>query len=196
MANIPLALGAPLTRGAVVDAAVAFLAGPPPASMAVEQWGVFDQDGNLVLEPDSVTGVDFGKDYQVSSYPQEQGAFQSYNRVEEPAEPRLMMVIGGSTARREAFLAACKALQDSDDTYQVITPDVTYPSVSLTRYEYSRRADRGRSLIAVELHFIEVRVTATAAFSQTVVQNPASATPASNGTVQAGPPMPTPAPTT
>ena len=194
MVDIPLAPGAPAILGAVSDALTAFLGGASATGATVEQWGLFDQDGNLLLDADSVVGVDYSKDYRVSDYPQEQGAFQSYNRVEQPGEPRLILTVGGSELRRTEFLAMVKTLQDSDDIYSVFTPDVIYPSVSITHYDYTRRADRGAKLLTVELHLLEIRVSAIAAFSLTVVQNPASAAPTSNGTVQPGPPVPAPAP--
>lgn len=128
-------------------------------------WGIFDQDGNQVLVPDSFLGMDFRNNARVSDYPQEQGAFESYNKVQTPYDIRVRMAIGADLQTRTAFLAQCEAMLKSTDTFMVITPEATYPSTTVENVAYRRETRNGATMITVDLWFLEVRVTATAQFS-------------------------------
>lgn len=157
-------------------------------------WGVFDQDGNKVLNPDSFLSFDYRNSSRVSSYPQEQGAFSSYNKVSTPYDVRVRMAIGADQASRTAFLAQCELMLKSIDLFNVVTPEATYINATLDSYDYRRETNNGATMITVDMAFIEVRVTATAQFSSGAssnpfpadqVQSPSAADPISDGQVQA-----------
>ena len=57
-------------------------------SQVTPQWGIF-LDGDPVVVADNVLTFGFKKSARISKYPQEQGAFASYNKVATPAEPGL-----------------------------------------------------------------------------------------------------------
>ena len=64
--------------------------------------------------------------------------------------------------------------------YDVVMPEKVYPNVSVTHYDFSRKADNGVGLLKVLLHCRQVRVTTAPAFSNT--KSPSAASPISNGT--------------
>jgi hypothetical protein len=164
--------------------------------LAKPVWGVFDTSGNPVAVSDSVVDLDFASDSRISNYTQEAGAFNSYNKVQLPSEPRVHLACGGTIEERQAFLAAIDAAKQSTNLYNVVTPEATYLSMNVVGYGYHRDSRNGANLLIVALHLEEVRVTATAQFGQSgtgpalpasQVQNPASADPVSQGQVQALP---------
>lgn len=151
-------------------------------------WGVFDQSGNEVLKPDSFLDLDYKNNFRISDYPQESGAFASYNKVGTPYDCRVGMAIGADKAGRTAFLAQIDKMLKSIDLFTVITPEATYSNASLENYSYRRESKNGASMIVVELWFIEVRITANADFSKpNQAQQPSGASPVSDGQVQTFP---------
>lgn len=122
--------------------------GPP-------QWGIFDQSGSPVLIPDSVADVEYERDYKISDYPQEKGAFQSYNKVQVPFRARVGFYIAQT---RESFLQTLDAKIKSLDLVTVAMPEIQYPSANLTRASYRREVRSGVSLIRVEVWCEEVRI--------------------------------------
>jgi hypothetical protein len=158
------------------------------AKRQAPKWGIY-KNGSLVLTPDSVIGFEYKNDYLLSDYPQEAGAFQSYNKVASPYDAKMQMTKGGKDADRAAFLNALNTLLLSLDTYDIVTPEITYINANLKRYDYRRDSRNGFALLKVELWFEEIRITAASAFSNTA--QPSGASAVNVGTVQ--PTAPTPA---
>lgn len=129
-------------------------------------WGVF-QDGVPVLTPDTVATFSYRQGWTVSNYPLEQGAFESYDKVETPYEAQVRMATGGSVVDRQAFLQQVEFIAGSLDLYEIVTPERTYLSANVQRYDYNRTAHQGLGLLVVDIWFTEVRVTATQAFTNT-----------------------------
>ncbi len=181
------------------------------AMQQAQQWGIFDSNGNqLGLVPGigptnflqsifafitgtatpvlSTNAFELTKDTKISDFPIEQGSFATYNKVILPTEPVVTLALQGSVADRTAFLNLLTAACESTDLYSVVTPEVVYVNYSLERMNLMRRADRGATLLLVELTLKEIRQI-SAAFSSiktpiAVPQN-AAATPQSNsGLVQ------------
>jgi hypothetical protein len=184
----------PLARSAISQVAAGIngylaLAGLPPLiALPTPTWGVFDDSGLAVAVADSVIAMDYHSESRVSDYPQEMGAFESFNKVQVPYASSVQMTCGGDSPRRATFLAALQAAKDSTNLYSIVTPDVVYRSANITGLNYRRTTRDGASLLTVDLHFEEIRVTASAAFANENVQNPASADTVSLGQVQAQPP--------
>ncbi|TAM15972.1 MAG: hypothetical protein EPN65_16795 [Pandoraea sp.] len=149
-------------------------------------WGVFDASGNPVAIADTVTTLEYRADSRVPTYTQEDGSFESYNKVEFPYEARVQLVCGRNASYRAAFLEAIKAAKESTNLYSVVTPDVTYANANIVAYDVRRETHRGATLLKVNLILEEIRVTAVATFSNT--QNSASADPMSQGVIQLQPP--------
>ncbi|WP_156965855.1 phage baseplate protein [Paraburkholderia bannensis] len=145
-------------------------------------WGVFDDTGLPVAIADTTLMLEYMADSRVANYPQEQGAFGSYNKVQVPYRGTVSLVCGRTVADREAFLAAIDAAKQSTDLYTIATPDATYADANIVAYDYRRTTKNGAALLIVNLHIEEIRQTGTAAFANT--QNPASADPVNQGQVQ------------
>lgn len=162
------------------------------------QWGIFDAQGNQLGASDSgniieriVTGsllstnaFEFVKETRISDFPVEQGSFAAYNKVERPANPVVTLALAGSELDRTSFLNAINAACTSTELYSVVTPEVTYINYSIERYNYVRRAERGTTLLMVEISLKEIRqVSASYSSVQTSITNPQNpnAIPQTNG---------------
>lgn len=131
------------------------------------EWGIFDQNGNAIIEADSVFGVEYARDFHISDYPQEQGAFESYNKVKVPYQAKVTFLISSSVDDRSTFLTALEQAVASLDLVTVVTPEITYPSANLTHMGYRREARQGATLLRVEVWCEEVRIVQTGGLSNT-----------------------------
>lgn len=201
--NVPIAAGVPLVlRGPLNDLAdnSGLLGGAQDqmdsdgADVADDgdaQWGVFNDGGDLVIDPDSFGAIEYMKEYRISNFPVEEGGFQSFNKVETPFSARIAMFKGGSDADRLDFLATVEAAIMTLDLYSIMTPSRGYDNANLTRYDYSQTAQNGVTLLRVDLSFEQVRDTAVATFTNS--KAPGGADAVNDGSVQ--PKAPTPAQT-
>ena len=153
-------LNAVLTPDLLIADAVSFF-----TSTEAPQWGLF-KDGVPVILADSVITMDYKQDWNLSSYPVEKGAFESYNKVQLPFGIKLRFATGGSEADREAYLNSIAAAAASLELFDVVTPEAIYTSVNVFHQDYNRRASNV-GLIVVDVWCMEIRVTATAAFGNT-----------------------------
>jgi hypothetical protein len=150
------------------------------------KWGVFNPDGSIALQPDSMISLDFRRDWKIPNYPVEQGAFQSYNKVGLPSDTRIRLSKGGTDSERHAFLVQVAAAAKSLNLYNIVMPEgALIQSVNFTSYAISRTSTNGVGLISIDLQLEEVRVTATAAFSNNNTAAPSGADPVNDGQVQA-----------
>lgn len=168
VANTVILLGA--------DAAAIFGLFPKPV------WGIY-KGGKAIIKADSVVSVEFKRDWRLADYPQEQGAFQSYNKVTTPFDARVRLTKGGSDSVLSAFLDDVDAAAKSLDLFDVVTSSKTYNSANIHHYDYKRSANSGSGLLTVDVWLTEVRVTVTDKFSTTAA--PSGADPKAVGTVQA-----------
>lgn len=167
--NVPQLPGVPPLPGGGIPFAAPIIALADAVGLGifgVPQWGIFGQDGTPVLIADSVAGMEYARDYRISDYPQEQGSFQSYNKVIIPFQAKVSFLVGGSAVERSAFLASAEAAVASLNLVTVATPEFSYPSANLTHYSYRREAQHGVTLLAVDVWCEEVRITAASQLSQ------------------------------
>jgi hypothetical protein len=178
------------------------------------QWGIFDAAGNQVgISPNSSAtllaaignaalsllsgasavlstfGFDYMKEMVVSDFPVEGGSFASYNKVEKPGNPVVTLALAGSVSDRTTFLNAIDAATKSINAYSVVTPEITYSNYTLERYRYQRRAERGATLLMVEVSLKQVRGVVAAFTTVTVTpivnpQDPGATSQVSNGPTQ------------
>lgn len=95
----------------------------------------------------------------MSKFPVESGGFVNYNKVNTPTEIKVMVASSGDGATsRAAMLSAIEALAKSTELVALVTPDYSYKWYSLRDNNYNRTADRGATLLRVELTFEEVRI--------------------------------------
>jgi len=153
--------------------------------LASRQWGVFSAEGALVLEPDNIAGVGYSAEYRLADYPIEKGAFETYDKVALPFETRVTMSKGGKLAERQAFLAKLESIRGDRKLYNVVTPEATYRNVNIARVQLDRNADRGATMLTVEVDLREIRQTAAIAFTK--ARTPSGADARDNGSVQTKP---------
>lgn len=186
--NVPgvptlFAPGAPL--GAVV-AATASLVGILSAP-GLAPWGIFGPGGAPILPADSVGSVEYQQDYQISDYPQEQGAFASYNKVQVPYQAKVTYLLNQDRAE---FLNVIGQQLASLSLVTVTTPEVSYANANLTHYGYRRTSRAGVTLIEVEVWCEEVRLAVAATGTTGAIgqntQSPNGASPTDGGAVTPG----------
>src|SRR6185503_11295777 len=112
-------------------------------------WGLFTEDGSPLfpgfsavpfvnslaagtgIANTSVGDVGYRREYRISTAPQEQGAFLSYNKVQMPFDARVTYLVSGLSAIRTAFLQQLEAAAASLDLYSVVMPEFIYPSANI-----------------------------------------------------------------
>jgi hypothetical protein len=150
------------------------------ANSSAGQWGIFAAGTtNIVLTPDSFKSLNYKQGWRIANYPMEQGAFQSYNKVQTPFEVKVAFTKGGGDSERTNFLSTLATLANSFDLYDVVTPEITYSNVSIESYDYVRTAINGAKLLTVDISLLQIRLAAAANFTNT-------ATPSGSGTVNGG----------
>lgn len=151
------------------------------------QWGIFLK-GKAVIASDNVLDFEYKRDWNVADFPLEKGAFESYDKVQNPFDVRFRFSCGGSKTRRTAFLNSIDTACESMDLYDVVTPEKTWISVNLDHADFARKQESGQGLITADVWGVEVRVTATQTFTQT--KSPSGQKPVSGGQVQTKAPTP------
>lgn len=176
------------------------------------QWGIY-LNGSPVIQPAAIAGqsapsfspisaiapliggpnvspvfasfVDFeyAQEWPLSTYQQEQGAFQAYDKVTLPWDVKVHLACGGSPSTRQAFLSTVLAVANSFSLYDILTPEMTFSSCNVSHISWPRSANSGVSLIVVDLWFKEIPVTATASFTNT--QSPSDSSQQALGNQQA-----------
>lgn len=151
-------------------------------------WGVFDLQGNEVFDVDSVVDLNFTNRSKVSTFPVEDGAFASFNKVSDPYAVKLRLAVGGA-ARIEIFMTALAQEIAQANLYNVVTPRNTYLNMTLECYDFSQAAENGMNLLVAELTFQQVREVApayaTVALPAPKVKAPGAASKQVNGKAQA-----------
>lgn len=212
--NVPRALGVPPVlrqAGAIINTGLLLVADAVQLLrlFGTNQWGLFNSGGTSIYSEASFLGVEWRKDSNIPDYPQEEGAFQSYNKIRGPWEAKVTLVVGdgallpglpslpafdipglggfsglvgSSLARRTAFINAVDAAADSLDLFTLVTPEIRYPNANIIHHDYRRISERGVTLFAVDIWVRQVRVTATATFSN--AQAPSGQAQVDGGQVQ------------
>ena len=160
------------------------------AGSAAPQWGLFDSGGNDVIGADSVNTVEYRKEYNVSTFPIEQGGFASYNKVEKPYDARIAYLQGGSQSDRNNFIDTLESVVASLDLYTLIMPEFSWQNANVVHYELAtRKSDTGVTLLRAELWVQEIRQASAPTFSNTA--QPSGADSVNDGAVQPFSPDPT-----
>lgn len=159
------------------------------------KWGVYKKIGDsytLAITPDSFLSVDYANSANILNYPVEEGAFASYNKVQNPRALSVILTKGGTQKELSQFIDDLETLQSSLELFTIITQGKNYQNVNIDRVEYRREATGGAGMIKAAIHFIEIRA-AKAAFSTPGAVSPTATTPqaqasVSNGQVQTSSP--------
>ena len=138
--------------------------------------------GTGAIAPSVASTIDFefAQDWPLSNYPQEQGGFQTYNKVTLPFDVKVKLASGGSQSDRQAFLQTVLAIANSFGLFDIMTPELTYASVNCTHVEWRRTAKHGFQLIQVDLWFEQVNEASSTTYQNTATPNIAGPLPAGN----------------
>lgn len=100
---------------------------------------------------------------QMSDYPQEQGAFQPYNKVKRPRLVTVTLVKTGSDLARFAWLEAIRQLERDVPTqlYTLISPQGIYQNFAIQGMTHETRPDRGSNILYLNITFYEVPPVST-----------------------------------
>lgn len=142
------------------------------------QWGIF-KDGQSVIKADSVGEFGVKKEWTISDYPVEEGAFQSYNKVYVPFDARIQFRAGGSVDNRQALLDSIEAIAGDLLLYDAVMPEKTYQSVNVVHYDLRRQYDKGLGILIIDVYLEEVRDTADAEFTSAAADTSTEGAPAS-----------------
>lgn len=183
--GVPAVFRAPDAVDNVPIVVTALRSDAPEAQSKKATWGVYYSDGTLALAVDSVISAEPMREYRLSDYITEKGGFQTYNKVETPAETRVTVTKGGDDSEREAFLNVLDNLIEGLELLSFVMPDGTLTNRTLIRYDYRRGREQGATLLTVELMLQEVRETAQSAFTDS--KAPEGNDPTQGGPVQSQP---------
>lgn len=131
-----------------------------------QQWGIF-LDGVPVLSYDNQVNFGYSQDWKISTYPVEQGSFQTYDKIQLPSEIRCRFSAGASVTNRQEMLDSIDAVMNTTDLYDVVTPEEVYLGYNFMHRDYDRQAERV-GLIEIDVTLMEVLETATAQFQDTL----------------------------
>ncbi|MDC9591042.1 hypothetical protein PSI23_17555 [Xenorhabdus sp. XENO-10] len=123
--------------------------------------------GGKPFSPTSFISVETGKEATIATAPLEKGGYSSYNKVQRPGEVRVTFTIEGwtgfsgaipnltnlSLTSRADVLETLDKMIASAETYDIETPDTTYTSYDLTKYDYRIRSESGVTLLIVNAVF-------------------------------------------
>lgn len=181
--SLPRAIGAIFDTviGVLVDAAG--LGG----LFAQQIWGLFGIGGDPVIIADTISDVEFRRDRRISTAQQEEGAFVSYNKVSDPFQARIGFVQAGTIDDRNNFLNQIENAETSLDLFDLVMPEIVYPSVNVIHHDFRRTSKRGMSMLMVDVWVEEVRVTGTATYTNSAT--PSGAAPVNGGTVTGQAPL-------
>ena len=184
--NVPNARGVPsvFRRIGQINSTVVLLLADAKKILnmfAGPKWGLFTQGVAPPILPDSVIKVSYRGEAKVATAPLEQGAFYSYNKVQEPFAARVIFAIGGFPSHRQAFLKACEDAKQSLGLYNLVMPDGVKKNVNVIHYDFERSAMSGVSLMTVDIWVQEIRLAGAPAFSNTAA--PSGANPQTTGAV-------------
>lgn len=189
--DVPIAKGVPSVFRAVgsVETQLVSLAADVSSILGTTppQWGIYSDGGDDLLQPDSMMSFEVQKEASISNYPIEEGDFRSYNKVQRPYEARVSATKGGTSSDRTNFLLRVENLQATTETCTIVTPERTYVSANVVRFDYGRHASEGAELLMVNLQIEEIRQTVVSTFNNSNTAEPSGADTVNDGTVQAQP---------
>lgn len=164
LVNVPDVDGVPevlFAAGAGLGVTLAVADDPLAVSAFVgfnaQRWGLYGQGGSPVIEADCIAAFDHKREWVISDYPVERGAFESYDKVSVPFDVRLVYCAGGSEENRAALLRSVDAIAGDLNLYDAVTPEKVFQSVNVVHHDFSRTSQRGVGLLTVALWCREVR---------------------------------------
>lgn len=133
------------------------------------QWGLF-LDGEPAVIADNVLAFDFRQGYRDSTFPTEEGSFETYNKVQLPYDVKLTFSTGGSIADRQELQDSIDAIIGSLDSFTAVTPEKVYVQLNPIGQNLRRQARAGVGLLVIDVECKQIRVTAQQQFASSQQQ--------------------------
>lgn len=144
---------------AALDALALVASAIPNVNPPTPIYAIVASDTFIPLTIPSSWG-EFSPKYEtaLSDYPQEQGAFQPYNKVRRPKQVRVTLVKTGSDLARAAWLAAIEQQEANNPTqlYTLISPQGVYTDYTIAGLENVTRKERGSNMLYLNVLFVEI----------------------------------------
>lgn len=168
MADVPFLPGVPPLPSYSTNPVVLLVSDLVSAVLAIfgSPWGIF-LNGQQAFDYNSVVDFDYKQDWPISDYQLEDGGFQSYDKVQLPFDVKVRVASFGDEAGREATLSSVLEAANTLNLYDVVTPEMTFPSCNITHVDFKRSSHNGVGMIVMDIWFVEIRVTATSTFTGT-----------------------------
>lgn len=111
-----------------------------------------------VLVPDSFLDFGFRQEWSVTTAPTENGGFATYNKVNNPFETQVRVMVAGSLRKRTEFLQKLQEIAGDLRLYRIVTPEQAYLGCNISRYEITRKKESGAYLLSeIDIFFTEIR---------------------------------------
>lgn len=153
-------------------------------------WGVFDQDGNAVINPDSYQGLENQNRWKIAQFPIQDGDFQSYNKVIIPRIVTLKLTQGGSLQQRTVLLSALNSIAGDTNLYNIVIPEGVYLDFNCDGYDIRRMGRDGAYFFAdLAVHFTNIKQSPSV-YSSTTANTADAANPAAKPVQNLGTQLP------
>ncbi|EFE93991.1 hypothetical protein [Serratia odorifera] len=142
------------------------------------------QVGTKAFSPTSFVVVEMGGEATVGNAPIEKGGYTTFNKVQRPATLQVTFTVEGWTGfsgslpnvtnltltSRSDVLGILENMRTSAQVYDIETPDKTFSSYDLMKYDYRIRSDGGPTLLTVTAVFQDVQDVAEVTVSSETSQ--------------------------
>ncbi|AXC68279.1 hypothetical protein DOE63_24135 [Salmonella enterica subsp. diarizonae serovar 59:z10:-] len=146
-------------------------------SVLAPSFGIYyasgKDQGKQPFTPDSFVVVEVGAEATVSTAPVEQGAYSTFNKIQRPPELHVTFTVEGwtafsgaipnltnfSTTSRSNVLEILEKMRTTAGLYDIETPDKTWTSCDLVKYDYRTRSNNGPTLLTVTAVFQTIQKT-------------------------------------
>lgn len=160
------------------------------AAQTPPTWGIFDDAGNLAINPSSFLDFDNSNDWNIPTFPLQDGEFSSYNKVKLPFEASVKISQGGSLQDRKNLLNKLQQIAGDTKLYSILTPEVSYPSVNILRWRIRRQGREGAFFFTdLEIYFRNIQQT-TSQYSSTDANTANAVNPVALPTINLGTQLP------
>lgn len=119
-------------------------------------WNIFDQNNQPLCDFDGISEIAHQAMTTVPTEPQEGGRLFAYDKVKQPEEVSLELLLNTGDSRQEEAVTRIKEACASTKTFTIVTPHAVYENFTLQDYGLSRTATDGATLLAITLTFREV----------------------------------------
>lgn len=159
-------------------------------SVLAPSFGIYyasgKDQGKQPFTPDSFVVVEVGAEASVSTAPVERGAYTTFNKIQRPPELHVTFTVEGltafsgavpnltnfSTTSRSNVLEILEKMRTTAGLYDIETPDKTWTSYDLVKYDYRIRSDSGPTLLTVNAVFQSIQQTGEVSVGSTDKKTP------------------------